>query len=329
MDAKSAINTRIDAMKTSWILLPFYMLSAPCSAGEPVSFASDKSAVSCEQAMKFEAASEKLTVKTETGRDVPVEIFYPEQAGNYSLIAFSHGAFSAPDRYYRMLRPLAAAGFVIIAPTHIDSEAFRHDKSPSHPETWRTRNDDITLALSLPEEVREKLVFRNIVVDTGRVAAMGHSYGALIAQLSGGAVAVEPDGSSQNRLNEAVDSVVAWSPPGPMPQLMTAEGWSSMAVPSLAITGTADVLPGFIDDWEVHKASYDNAPPGDKWLWVGREVDHYFGGVFGREKPVDANSQLMFNRALATTVHFLQNRLEGNLPCVLQPPLDGEKLEQG
>jgi hypothetical protein len=78
-----------------------------------------------------------------------------------------------------------------------------------------------------------------------------------------------------------------------------------MTSPSLTITGTADELPGFIDDWELHKASYENAPVGQRWLWIGDGVDHYFGGLFGRINTASTTSVALLGGAIATSIAFL------------------------
>ena len=181
------------------------------------------------------------------GRKIPLTIFVPQQAGTYPLIGFSHGAFASPTRYRAILAPLAAAGYIVIAPMHIDSEEFGSPERPAPADTWRTRNLDMALALDPTAEILDALAKRALSIDPERLASVGHSYGAVIAQLPGGAMATEPDGSRVNRTFQEVDAVVGWSPPGEVPGMISAEDWSTLVKPSLTITGTADILPGFID----------------------------------------------------------------------------------
>ena len=74
------------------------------------------------------ASSPLAVVKTEfsvlntDGRTVQHTLWQPERAGSYPLMVFSHGAFSAPQRYDALLSELAGMGFVVAAPLHIDSE---------------------------------------------------------------------------------------------------------------------------------------------------------------------------------------------------------------
>ncbi|MEM8724685.1 MAG: hypothetical protein AAGE86_04095, partial [Pseudomonadota bacterium] len=99
--------------------------------------------------MRKNAAFE-ASVLSETGRQIPTMVLHPEEPGTYPLIVFSHGAFAAPDRYLKMLGPLSAAGNIVIAPMHVDSEEFERAQRPGAAETWQTRNEDVKLALSLP-----------------------------------------------------------------------------------------------------------------------------------------------------------------------------------
>jgi len=80
--------------------------------------------------------------------------------------------------------------------------------------------------------------------------------------------------------------VIASSPPGPIPQLFSEDRWSDIAVPMLVVIGTADVLPGFIDDWRLHLRSFEMATRGPAYALVFDNQDHYFGGAFGRPKEV-------------------------------------------
>lgn len=247
----------------------------------------------------------RATFTAPDGHSYSSEIFHPEKSGQYPLIIFSHGNFASPDRYHKLLKPIAAAGYIIIAPTHLDAEILALDPKPIPERIWETRNREVAHLGSIPNALSERLEQNGITIDRNLTVAMGHSYGALIAQLAAGAIASDPDGARPNRKLAGIDALIAFSPPGPLPKTIDAAGWSSIDVPSLTVTGTADILPGFIDDWRLHKAGYDATPEGARWLWVGTGIDHYFGGSFGREKPVALKTQKLFDHAVGTTIRFL------------------------
>jgi len=286
----------------------------------------------CADRLAGQARQFTIAASGAESRPIPLTVYAPEAPGRYPLIAFSHGAFAAPDRYSAMLEPLAAAGYIVLAPMHIDSEDYPRQSGdperPPHPITWSTRNEDFELALDPDQRILEGLAREGLAPDRERRIALGHSYGALIAQLPGGAMASEPDGTQVRRADPGLDAVIGWSPPGAMPGLMTNEGWASLAAPTLTITGTADILPGFIADWEAHKASYVHAPKGARALWVGEGIDHYFGGMFGREKPASERERALFGRALATTLHFIETRTGLSRPCRLGDAAAGELYEE-
>lgn len=280
----------------------------------------------CAEALAQPASSFAMEIAAEDGRTIPVAVYHPAAPGTYPVVVFSHGAYSDPARYTAMLAPLAGAGLIILAPTHVDSETLAGTVRPSHPLTWTTRNTDMAAVLAARPDIDARLAALGLRADRHGPVAMGHSYGALIAQLQGGAVAIEPDGGAVDRRYSGLAAVVAWSPPGPFPGLMAAEGWRSLTVPSLTITGTADVLPGFIDDWRAHRASFDNAPQGQRVLWVGDGVDHYFGGTFGRLKEADAGQRLLFGRALETTLAFIESHVGRGQACRTAKADPGESI---
>jgi len=264
-----------------------------------------------------QSAAENINViganfKTPNGHQYSTAIFHPNKPGKYPLVIFSHGNFGSPDRYHKLLKPIAVAGYILVAPIHQDAEILALDPKPTPDRIWQTRNNEIAHLGSIPSQLSDLLIPMGTNIDRNNIAVMGHSYGALIAQLAAGAVASDPGGSRPNRKLAGVDALVAFSPPGRLPNTIDAKGWSSIDVPSLTVTGSADILPGFIDDWRLHKAGYEATPKGARWLWVGKGVDHYFGGSFGREKPVEPEIAELFDHALAATIQFLDRTLKNN-----------------
>lgn len=255
-----------------------------------------------------------------------IELFTPPAAGEYPLLAFSTGAFSHPKRYRKLLLPLAAAGYIVAAPVHGDYEGSTAEPKPDRAEVWRTRNLDILRCLHAGEPITAALAERGISLGQFQTGVVGHSYGGLIAQLAAGARATDPAGGQPDRRVPGLGAMVAWSPPGPVPGNIDAAGWSSIELPSFTQTGTADILPGFIDDWRLHKAGYEATPPGKRTLWVGDGIDHYFNGIYGRERNVDVRSTNLFQAALDASIAFLDHYLKGAVYLPTQPAIPGATL---
>jgi predicted alpha/beta-hydrolase family hydrolase len=215
------------------------------------------------------AVGSAANITAEDGRSVKVSI-WPAVGEQSGVILFSHGALSSPESYERLIGPWTRAGFKVLAPLHVDST--RHPDHARHGmiDSWRCRLLDM----------RALGGFAN----SPRYIAAGHSYGALTALTLGGAQAVIPPGVAGPLRDPRAKAVVAFSPPGPSPGLITAEGYSHLAVPALIETGDRDVPPAAMGggDYHMHLTAFDVAPAGDKYALVLEGVDHYFGGLICR-----------------------------------------------
>lgn len=192
-------------------------------------------------------------------------------------ILFSHGAGSSPAKYDLLIGPWVAAGWRVLAPLHVDSTDHPDTAKFAGLASWKARIEDMR-ALSAH-------------IGNTRFVAAGHSYGGLTALTLGGAAAVPPEGMTGPLSDPKCIAVVAFSPPPPIPVLVTAEGYGKLSVPALVETGTADVpvtMPGANPDmWKLHLVPFE-APPagGDRYGLVLEGVDHYFGGaICSPERP--------------------------------------------
>ncbi|MBL0923111.1 MAG: alpha/beta fold hydrolase [Sphingomonadaceae bacterium] len=172
----------------------------------------------------------------------------------------------------------------MFVPLHVDSEAHAQHSKIAPPEVWRTRVEDMKLAISY--------AWHRLGSETQIVAA-GHSYGALVAQALGGATVF-----GQEVREPRVSTIVAISPPGPIPNFVSAEDWAKIAVPMLVTTGTADVLPMIAPTWQAHLASFTATRVPRSAAWVGREVDHYFGQMIQRLARHAPNQKSQFDAAM-------------------------------
>ncbi len=99
-----------------------------------------------------------------------------------------------------------------------------------------------------------------------------------------------------------------------MAGLIDAEGFSSIDTPMLLVTGTTDILPGFIDDWRSHLDGYDAASDTLAYALVYEGMDHYFNGAFGRETPEGTASAAAIGDLNARIATFIDDALAGKLP---------------
>jgi pimeloyl-ACP methyl ester carboxylesterase len=193
------------------------------------------------------------------GRSIAIRTVSPHRINpRRAILLLSHGANGTFEGLDPLMTALARDR-VVMAPLHVDSEKHaQHGKLPPA-EVWRTRIEDMRL-LAASVRTRAPLV------------AVGHSYGALVAQALGGATVF-----GKSVADPRIRAVVAISPPGPFVNFVGREDWARMTVPMLVTTGTADVVPMLAPEWTAHLASYEASKVRGNALWVGEGVDHYFG----------------------------------------------------
>lgn len=240
---------------------------------------------------------------------LPVTIVAPANAdGPLPLILFSTGALSSPDKYMAMLKPWALAGYIVVAPLHVDSEAWTGAKpaQPTEGLAWRLR-DFTRLVDALPALERQT----GLTFDTGRVAATGHSFGGMIAQILGGAKPGSRAGNIGPLPALPIAAVVAVSPPGPIPDYIEAAGWGQMQVPHLLTTGTGDVVQMIAPEWQDHLAGHQ-AHPSVSFALVGEGADHYYGNVIGRTEYPGPAQQAPFDEMLVISKLFLGAFVRGD-----------------
>lgn len=110
-------------------------------------------------------------------RQLFTKVWYPVQPGRYPIVLFGHGLTAVPDVYNELLTRIAAAGFVVAAPTfpHTNYSAADYDilDVVNQPEDMSAVLDAL-IALPSTDPLRQ-------VIDPERVAAAGHSAGAITA----------------------------------------------------------------------------------------------------------------------------------------------------
>ncbi|WP_078083825.1 alpha/beta hydrolase family protein [Microbulbifer mangrovi] len=253
-----------------------------------------------------------------TTRDGPLTLsgFYPEAEGIYPLVLFSHGNFSNRRAYDRIIRHWVSHGYVVLAPDHRDAGGLlngilaitRFGKDG----VMQQRPRDLINILDNLNTIADQAAELDRRIDRSRVVAAGHSFGAFAAQMLGGADAAVPGGNRRLRERDGrFQAVVAFSPPGPMFEMVDEQSWQNMMVPQLVTTGTWDVEANFFRDWRLHAMSYERGVEGLNSLLVTEGADHYFGNLICR-LDLDAEPQAdALRMANAVSLAFLDAEIKG------------------
>ncbi|MEU4618992.1 alpha/beta fold hydrolase [Actinoplanes sp. NPDC023801] len=142
--------------------------AAPGPAPSPSGASPGSPAVSASSAAG--ASTRELDFNRGGDRPLPTKVWLPAGPGPHPLIYFSHGLTSQPDDYADLLAAWAGAGFVVAA--------------PKYPHTWYgatafNADDVVNQPADAQSVITGLLTALDGVVDPQRVAAAGHSAGAI------------------------------------------------------------------------------------------------------------------------------------------------------
>lgn len=225
-------------------------------------------------------------------RRVPARLFWPASADNKKvpLIVFSHGIGSSRDGYTYLGRYWASRGVASLHLQHVGSDRTLWQGNPL---SLISRFQD---AASEEEAVARVQDFRFALdrllqaeygahIDSERIVAAGHSYGANTTLMVSGAKVVRNGRLLQFRDPRVSAAIVISAPPfygeddfGPI--------LSGISIPTLHVTTTDDVIriPGFgsgLDD----RLKVFNAIGGSKVLAVYKQGSH---NVFTEKRYFDS-----------------------------------------
>ncbi|WP_404335482.1 alpha/beta hydrolase family protein [Sphingomonas sp. MMS12-HWE2-04] len=204
------------------------------------------------------AGPETVEVDATPARKATLSIWRP--AGTpHGVLLFSTGHGSWPERYEAMIGGMVADGYAVIAPLHVDSMHYAD----------REKFDSRTGFFARIEDMKAASAHAAKAFPGVPVAAMGHSYGSLIGLGMGGALA--------NLLplrDPSVTAVLAFSSPGLIPGVVRPGAWASLAVPAMLITGTNDLVEGFVTNPADHLQPIEQSPAGDKYALVIKDAGH-------------------------------------------------------
>ena len=233
-----------------------------------------------------EAGPLSVALATSDGRTVDVTVV--ERATPKGVLIVSHGGGNSPAGMKPVLDRLADAGFAVLAPLHTDSQDMPAARRTDLFGAFPTRVADLNAVSAYAAKTYPGMP----------IGTFGYSYGSLIALV--GAGALQPMASGQV---EGLDAVVMFSSPGPLAGVTDAPGaFADVNEPTLFITGTADVVPGFVPDPKAHLVYFDGLPTGDHTALVVDGATHGF--LRGIEPGMDEVAPLVLD--------FLHSRMLGD-----------------
>jgi dienelactone hydrolase len=226
------------------------------------------------------------------GRDVElqVKVTAPRQGSELPVIVFSHGNAWSMDGYEPLVDRWAAAGFVVVQPTHLDSR--RHGigfDDPRFGTIWRVRIADLHAVLDHLGHVLDESGLAGRV-DQSRVAVVGHSWGAQTAGALLGARVFDSagdPGEDFSRSGIKAGVLIAATGTGDSLTPFAQEhlsfmkpDYSTMTTPALVIAGEKDQskMSTRGPDWFLD--AY-NVSPSPKSLMVIPNGEHTLGGIAG------------------------------------------------
>jgi predicted dienelactone hydrolase len=256
-------------------------------------------------------------------RKVPVKIYYPKAGpGPYPIIIFSHGLGGSRDGYEYLGRYWAGYGFVSVHVQHIGSDSAVWKGVTDPLRVMRDAADDPRNAINRPLDVRfaiDQMIRLNAEegplkgrLDTARVGAAGHSFGAYTTLCVAGMVFITARGQELSLPDSRIKAAIAMSSP------VTATDWpifdkkfGKIRIPMFHMTGTRDDSPISKTTAKDRRVPYDHSHGSDQYLVTFEGGDHmiFAGSEFaiGREK--DAEFQRLIRQG---SVAFWEAYLKGD-----------------
>jgi pimeloyl-ACP methyl ester carboxylesterase len=229
---------------------------------------------------------EELTFLDEAqDRSVPLRILYPDGDGPYPLVVFSTGAFCFPQMYDLITSHWVSHGYVVVVPNHLDSPNNESPPSPDqYPLFFPSRLRDLSFVVDDIDAISREAGIEG-KIDSERLAAAGHSFGAVISMVKTGLTLKDEYADAwQSTYDDRFKGAVLLSAPGPGPLLeaLAEEAYLGIRKPLIATGGTNDVGrvdPGEYSAAEWRTLAFKLAPPGDKYSVITEGSDHYMGGL--------------------------------------------------
>lgn len=264
-------------------------------------------------------------------RPVPVRLYLPKSEQRVPLVVVSHGIGGSRRGYSWLGTYLASHGMAALHVQHVGSDRQVWTGNPlgvvsrlqdaAQDREAIARAQDLRFALDqlLSSEHAPRL-------DSGRIAAAGHSYGANTTLLASGA-RVQREGRLLDLRDERVRAAIVMSAPPFYGEREPQRILGSVTLPSLHVTCTEDVIriPGYYSGFEDRVAVYEATGSARKWLAVFEGGSHSVFTDRAGTGGTALNPQLkMATRALALA--FLREVWDGDAAALREWPREHASL---
>lgn len=239
--------------------------------------------------------------------DLTLRVTAPETGTDLPLILLSHGhggslSLSSEDGYAPVAQRWAAAGFVVVQPTHLSSRRLGHlwETTAGAPLFWRSRAEDMIHVLDRLDEIEKVVPLLAGRLDREAVAVAGHSLGGSTAELLLGAGVTDPDsGERVSLLEPRIKQGLLLAAPGrggdtlngPMadqvPVFRTVD-FTTMTGSALVVAGDQDDSRHFTDMGPAWHYDPYHLAPGAKTLLTVFGAGHLLGGIQGYDAAESA-----------------------------------------
>ncbi|MFF6910815.1 alpha/beta hydrolase family protein [Streptomyces sp. NPDC012389] len=222
--------------------------------------------------------------------DLQVKVTAPRSGRNLPVIVFSHGNAWSLDGYEPLVDRWAAAGFVVVQPTHLDSRrnAIAWD-DPRFATVWRVRITDLHAVLDHLGDILAEAGLEDRA-DREHTAVVGHSWGAQTAGAVLGARVLGADGLPGEDFSHpavAAGALIGATGTGDTLTPFAAENlpfmkpdYSTMTTPALIVAGGKDDSQLSTRGPEWFTDAY-HLSPAPKSLLTIAEAEHTMGGIAG------------------------------------------------
>ncbi|KOV12663.1 chlorophyllase [Streptomyces sp. XY431] len=225
------------------------------------------------------------------GVELQVKVTAPVAGRDLPVLVFSHGNAWSLDGYEPLVDRWAAAGFVVVQPTHLDSRRNGIGwEDPRFATVWRVRIADLHAVLDHLGDILLQVGGLEARADRGRIAVVGHSWGAQTAGALLGARVLDADGVPGEDFSHpavAAGALIAATGTGDTLTPFAVEhlpfmrpDYSTMTAPTLVVAGGKDRsrLSTRGPDWFTD--AY-HLGPSPKSLLAVADGEHTMGGIAG------------------------------------------------